>query len=137
MFDVSSVPNSVRPVAKSSSAPSACSAVNHRSQERLPRIAHNVAMRIEADGRDVLIWIKAVPGASRDEVAGIVGDRLKVRISAPPEGGKANKAIIKLLARKLKLKPAQITIESGQTNPEKTVRLSGCTAGEVGRLLAE
>ena len=42
-----------------------------------------------------LIRVKAVPGASRDEIAGPLGDRLKIRIAAPPEGGKANKAIAK------------------------------------------
>ncbi len=58
-------------------------------------------LRIEQAGEDVLIWVKAVPGASRNEIAGVVGDRLKIRISAPPEGGKANKAICKLLASSL------------------------------------
>ena len=52
-----------------------------------------MSVRIEQHGSDVLIWIKAVPGASRNQITGIVGDRLKVRTSAPPEGGKANKAI--------------------------------------------
>ncbi len=42
-------------------------------------------LRIEQSGEDVLIWIKAVPGASRNEIAGVVGDRLKLRISAPAE----------------------------------------------------
>ena len=40
-------------------------------------------MRAEQDGDDVLVWIKVVPGASRDEIAGSIGDRLKVRVSVP------------------------------------------------------
>ena len=81
-------------------------------------------IRIEQSGDDVRIWIKAVPGASRDEITGVIGDRLKVRISAPPEAGKANKAICKLIAKSLKVKANQVSIESGQTNPEKIVRIS-------------
>ena len=88
-------------------------------------------IRIEQHGDDVLIHIKAVPGASRDQIAGAVGDRLKVRISAPPEGGKANKAICRLIARTLGVKGKDVTIDGGQTNPEKTVRIGGAAAEDV------
>ncbi len=54
-------------------------------------------IRIEQDGDDVLVWVKAVPGAAQDTVAGALGDRLKVRVSAAPEDGRANKAICRLL----------------------------------------
>jgi len=74
----------------------------------------------------VLIRIKAVPGASRDSIAGILGDRLKVRTSAAPEGGKANKAICKLIAKQLGIKPAMVQVHAGHTNPEKTVQIAGC-----------
>lgn len=73
--------------------------------------------------------IKAVPGASRDAIAGMLGDRLKVRVSAPPEGGKANSAIVALLARELGVKPAQVEIIAGQAHPEKTVRVTGLPPG--------
>lgn len=88
-------------------------------------------LHIEQAGEDVLIWVKAVPGASRDEIAGIVGDRLKIRISAPPEGGKANKVICKLLASSLGVKVNQISIERGETSPAKIVRISGAVLGDV------
>ena len=88
-------------------------------------------LHIEQAGEDVLIWVKAVPGASRDETAGVVGDRLKIRISAPPEGGKANKAICKLLGSSLGVKANQISIERGETSPAKIVRISGAVLGDV------
>ena len=85
---------------------------------------------IVPDGQDgVLIRVKAVPGASRNTVAGVLGEgdsaRLKVRISAPAEGGKANKAICALLAGVLGTSKNNVRIETGATNPEKTVRVVG------------
>ncbi len=70
------------------------------------------------------IRVKAVPGASRDQVAGVLGDRLKVKVAAPPEGGKANKSICALLAKELGVKPAQIEIVSGASSAEKMVRVA-------------
>jgi uncharacterized protein (TIGR00251 family) len=79
----------------------------------------------------VVIAVKAVPGAKRDEVVGRLGDRLKVRISQPPEGGKANQAICALLAEALNLKPSAATIIRGQSSPEKLIRIQGATAAQV------
>ncbi len=84
--------------------------------------------RIEADGTAVRLWIKAVPGASRDQLAGSLGDRLKVRVSAPAEGGRANNAICATIAKALGVKPRQVMIEAGATNPEKIVRIEGVSA---------
>ena len=77
------------------------------------------------------VWVKAVPGASRDQVAGTLGDRLKVRVSAPAEGGRANKAICETIAKALRIKPKQVMIESGHTNPEKIVRIEGASTESV------
>ncbi len=77
----------------------------------------------QPDGGAV-IRVKAVPGASRDQIAGVLGDRLKVKVAAPPEGGKANKAICALIAKALGVKTAQVEIVSGATNPEKIVRIT-------------
>ncbi len=93
--------------------------------------------RIEQAGEDVLIWIKAVPGASRDEITGVIGDRLKVRISAPPEGGKANRAICKIVAQALGVKTQHVTIEKGQTKLEKLLCVSGVDAQMVRSRLAK
>jgi uncharacterized protein (TIGR00251 family) len=78
-----------------------------------------------------LIRVKAVPGAKRDEVVGRLGDRLKVRVSQPPEGGKANRAICELLASELNLKARAASVTSGASSPEKTVRIEGVTAATV------
>ncbi|MCH8152440.1 MAG: DUF167 domain-containing protein [Planctomycetes bacterium] len=88
-------------------------------------------LRIEQAGADVLIWIKAVPGASRDEIAGVVGDRLKVRTTAPPEAGKANKAICKLIADALRVKSNDVTIAHGQARQGKVLRVRAHRAAHV------
>lgn len=79
----------------------------------------------------VLIDLKVVPGAKRDVIAGRLGDRLKIRVSAPPEGGKANDAIRALLARELGVKERDVELIRGHTSPEKTVRVSGVTPQDV------
>jgi uncharacterized protein len=82
------------------------------------------------------LLIKAVPGARRSQIVGMLGDRLKVRIAAPPEGGKANKAICELLAAALGVKPRQVEVIAGHTSAEKTVRIEGADPAAVTRLLA-
>jgi uncharacterized protein (TIGR00251 family) len=86
---------------------------------------------MESDGAGVRLWVKAAPGSSRDQVAGVLGDRLKVRVSAPAEDGRANQAVCATIAQALGIKPRQVTIESGYTNPEKIVRIEGVSVGRV------
>lgn len=90
-----------------------------------------MALRIEQHGPDVLLWIKAVPGSSRSQVSGLLGDRLKIRIAAPPEDGKANAAICELLAEALGVKPRSVTVHSGQSHQEKTIRVAAAVAEDV------
>ena len=59
---------------------------------------------IRATETDLTLTIKVVPNARKDEFVGLVGQRLHVRVSAPPEGGKANKAVCKLIANSQKTK---------------------------------
>jgi len=71
------------------------------------------------------IRAKVVPGARRNEIAVWLGPALKLRVAAPAEGGKANRAVIKLLADALEIPIGQITITAGQASPRKTVRIQG------------
>jgi uncharacterized protein len=90
---------------------------------------------IQQSGNDCLLRIKAVPGARSNQIVGPLGDRLKIRISAPPEAGKANKAITTLIAKQLGKKSREVTIEAGHTNPEKTIRITNANVDEVARTL--
>jgi uncharacterized protein (TIGR00251 family) len=75
--------------------------------------------------------VKAVPGARRDEVVGWLGDRLKIRVSAPPEGGRANQAICELLASELGIRPRAIAITRGTSSPEKALTIAGVTEQQI------
>lgn len=73
----------------------------------------------------VALAVKVVPGASRDQVVGPLGDALKIKVSAPPEGGKANKAVRRLLAEAVGVSRKDVTIVSGTSTSIKRVELRG------------
>jgi hypothetical protein len=86
-------------------------------------------------GHNTLIRVKVVPGSRRDEVVGALGDRLKIKVSAPPEGGRANAAVCALIAERLGVSARAVSVVSGHGSAEKVVRVEGVGAGEVeGRL---
>ena len=72
---------------------------------------------------DLLLNIKVQPRASKDELAEVLGDCLKVRITAPPVDGAANKHLIAFLAKVFKVSKSQITLISGETGREKRLRV--------------
>lgn len=67
--------------------------------------------------------IKAVPGASKTEIAGIADNRLRIRIAAAPEDGKANAELIEFLAKKTGIAKRDIRLVSGDKNRLKTLEL--------------
>jgi len=83
---------------------------------------------VTQDGGGCLVRLKVVPGSSRDAVGGLLGDRIKVKVAAAAESGKANKAVCDLVARTLGVKPRDVEIVSGQTSPEKVIRVAGVSA---------
>jgi uncharacterized protein (TIGR00251 family) len=81
------------------------------------------------------ILIKAHPGARRSEVAGRRGDILQVRVTAPPEGGKANEAVRETLAEALGIARSRIAIVRGAASRQKVVQIEGMSEAEARRLL--
>jgi uncharacterized protein (TIGR00251 family) len=79
--------------------------------------------------------IKVVPGSSRTKVDGWLGESLKVRVTAKPEKGKANEAVISLLAETLRIPKEYIRIASGASPPTKVFKISNLTESEVRSLL--
>ena len=78
-----------------------------------------------------ILNIKVVPGARKDRVVGPYGDAIKLQVSAPPEGGKANAAVVALLAEALGVKAAQVSIMAGHAQPRKVVRVEGVDECEI------
>jgi len=83
----------------------------------------------------VVIPIRVVPSASRSEIVGLEGDTLKVRVAAPPVKGKANRALVKLLAKALGVSSSQVEIVRGHKARRKTVQVRGIDADAVSDLI--
>jgi uncharacterized protein (TIGR00251 family) len=90
-----------------------------------------MAIRIIQRPDGVSFNVKVVPGASRDRIAGLLGDALKVAVSKPPSGGAANQAVIALLTEALGLSRGSVTIARGYSNPRKEIFVRGITADEL------
>jgi uncharacterized protein len=74
---------------------------------------------------DLRLDVKVVPRASRTEMAGWYGDRLRVRVAAVPEGGRANAELIAFLAAALSIHRRDIAIRSGHGSTLKTIEIRG------------
>ena len=73
------------------------------------------------------ITVRVVPRASRNELAGIMGDAVKLRVCAPPVDGKANEAVVEFLAESLGVPRSRISIRAGAAGRRKHVRVAGMT----------
>jgi uncharacterized protein (TIGR00251 family) len=82
------------------------------------------------------LTVKVIPGASSNAIAGWLGDTLRVRVTAPPEKGKANTAVKKLIAAALELPASAVTIVGGATTERKTIEIAGIAPAELHRRLA-
>ncbi len=77
-----------------------------------------------------------MPGASRSHIAGWLGDALKIRVSAPPEKGKANAAVAAVVAAALDLPAGSVAVVSGKSSPRKLVEVRGLSREEIVKRLA-
>jgi uncharacterized protein (TIGR00251 family) len=68
-----------------------------------------------------LLRLTVVPGAQRTQVVGLYGDRLKVRLAAPPEKGAANRELLDFLARSLNLPKSSLKLTLGARSRSKVV----------------
>ena len=82
------------------------------------------------------VQLRVSPGAVRSAVVGRHGAAWKVRVAAPPEDGKANDAVVRLLAETLALPARDVQIVSGRASRDKTVALAGLAPDEIERRLA-
>ena len=83
----------------------------------------------------ITLKIHLLPRASRNEICGLHGDAIKVKVTAPPVEGKANMALQRFIAKKLNLAASQIEIMAGQRSREKILRISGISRVAVEKAL--
>src|SRR4051794_2546592 len=82
------------------------------------------------------VRLRVTPGAARAGVVGRYGDAWKVRVAAAAEGGRANDAVVRLLAETLALPRAAVTLVSGHSTRDKIVELAGVEPGQIERRLS-
>jgi uncharacterized protein (TIGR00251 family) len=90
-----------------------------------------VSAYVSESASGVVIKVQVQTRASRDEVVGPYGDSLKVRITAAPVAGAANKHLLKFLAKQLKIPQSQLSLKSGATSKTKSISIHGISGTEV------
>ena len=77
------------------------------------------------DDGTIVVRVHVQPGAGRTAIQGRYGDSLKVSVAAPPQGGRANDAVVKLLAETFGVKADALKVIVGETSRSKQVQLKG------------
>ena len=88
-------------------------------------------LAVEEINGGVAFAVKIVPSSSRTAVCGLLDGVLKIKVSAPPEKGKANRCLFEFLAKQLGVKKNAIKIVSGKTNPVKGVQVLGISVEQL------
>ena len=88
-----------------------------------------------ADG--VVIRVHVQPKARREQIIGMHGGRIKLAVTEPPDKGKANEAVVRLIAAKLNLSASRVELLRGDTSRQKDLLVRNLEAAEASRLLAE
>ncbi len=86
---------------------------------------------IKEDSDGVSIKIRVQPRAAKNQVAGVMDGALKVRLTAPPVDGAANKACCAFIAELLGVARGQVAVCNGHTGRNKMVRVEGVSAWQV------
>lgn len=96
---------------------------------------HSEPKRVEAvtqkEGDSIILHVLVQPKASQEGVVGFHGQALKVKVAAPPSGGKANLRLIEILAKRLNVAKSQIEIIRGHTSRKKVVRIEHISPAQL------
>ncbi len=88
-----------------------------------------VALKDSSEG--LTLRVKVVPQASRTRVVGLLGDRIKIFVTSPPESGKANEAACNCVALAVGVSKTSVRVASGHTQSSKTMVINGVTMQEA------
>lgn len=94
-------------------------------------------IKITENNNGLTFGVKAVPGSSRTRIAGQWESLLKVTIAAAPENGKANKELIKYLARLSGVTKSDISIVTGRHDPKKVIQVRNMNKDDFVQILKE
>lgn len=94
-----------------------------------------IEVRENAGGVSFLVRVQ--PGASRSEIAGDQDGRLRIRLAAPAQEGRANESLRRLLASLLRVAPSDVSIAQGEHSRTKRIQISGVRAEDVRRKFSE
>jgi uncharacterized protein (TIGR00251 family) len=83
------------------------------------------------------LTVKVVPGSSRDQLVGWLGDALKIKVAAPPEKGQANQAVVELLADRLGMRKDDVQIVAGHSSATKEIAIAGLDDAAVKKVLSQ
>jgi uncharacterized protein (TIGR00251 family) len=84
----------------------------------------------------VRLAVHVAPKSGRDEVTGWNGTELSVRVTAPPEGGKANAAVCRLIAARLGVPKSAVTVARGDSSRHKSLEIVGADEADIVRVFA-
>jgi uncharacterized protein (TIGR00251 family) len=88
-------------------------------------------------GPSTRLRLRVIPGSGKPGIVGRYGDGWKLRVTAPPERGKANEAALDMLADTLGLAATNLRLVSGHGSRDKTVEVAGLTTAEAERRLTQ
>jgi uncharacterized protein (TIGR00251 family) len=94
-----------------------------------------MAFTVRDTARGAQFALRVQPRASRNAFVGVMGDAIKLAITAPPVDGKANQAVIEYLADVFRVSKSSIVIVSGETGRNKLVAIRGMTSEQVRKVL--
>ncbi len=78
-------------------------------------------------GDDLVLYIKAVPNSSKNEICGLYDNSLRVKIKAPAVENKANEELVKFFAKTLKVPKSCVYLKTGGTSKLKSLYIENCT----------
>jgi uncharacterized protein (TIGR00251 family) len=93
-------------------------------------------IQINETARGVLFAVKVHPRARKTAITGVLGDALKLALTAPPIEGRANQAVIEFFAELFEIPRSSVTIASGATSRNKVVTITGLTKAVVATVLS-
>src|SRR5690349_4688745 len=92
---------------------------------------------VTESSKGISFSIRIHPRARKNAITGVIGDALKLALTAPPVEGRANQAVIEFFAELFEIPRSSITITSGETSRNKKVRIAGLTRAAIVARLSE